>query len=97
MGDDLKAGFELFKNRIAYVQVKDGKGRASEWQLCSLGQGDVPLRRAFELLLAHGYEGALSVEWEYAWHPELDPPEMALPAALRTVRELWSAAQPESA
>ena len=96
-GDDLKAGFELLKNRIAYVQVKDGKGRATEWQLCSLGQGDVPLTRAFELLLAHGYEGALSVEWEYAWHPELDPPEIALPAALRTVRELWAAAQPESA
>jgi hypothetical protein len=39
----------------------------------------------------------LSVEWEYAWHPELDPPEIALPAALRTVRELWTATQPESA
>jgi len=28
------------------------------------------------------------VEWEYAWHPELDPPEVALPAALRVVRNL---------
>ena len=96
-GEDLKEGFELLKHRIAYVQVKDGKGRGTEWQLCPLGQGDVPLAQAFELLLAHGYEGALSVEWEYAWHPELDPPEIALPAALRTVRELWTAAQPESA
>jgi sugar phosphate isomerase/epimerase len=96
-GDGLEEGFELLKNRIAYVQVKDGKGRGTEWQLCSLGQGDVALRQAFALLLAHGYEGALSVEWEYAWHPELDPPQVALPAALRTVRELWVAAQPESA
>jgi sugar phosphate isomerase/epimerase len=96
-GEDLKEGFELLKNRLAYVQVKDGKGRGTEWQLCSLGQGNVPLAQAFELLLAHGYEGALSVEWEYAWHPELDAPEIALPAALRTVRELWAAAQPESA
>jgi hypothetical protein len=39
----------------------------------------------------------LSVEWEYAWHPELDPPEIALPAALRTVRELLASAQTESA
>lgn len=96
-GEDLREGFELLKNRLAYVQVKDGKGRGTQWQLCSLGQGHVPLARAFELLLAHGYEGALSVEWEYAWHPELDPPETALPAALRTVRELWAAAQLESA
>lgn len=96
-GEDLREGFGLLKNRIAYVQIKDGKKYGEEWQLCPLGDGHVPLAQAFGLLLAHGYEGALSVEWEYAWHPELDPPEIALPAALRTVRELWAAAQPESA
>jgi len=96
-GENPKEGFDLLKDRIAYVQVKDGTGRALSWRLCPLGDGDVPLDRAFELLLANGYEGALSVEWEYAWHPELDSPEIALPAALRTVRELWAAAQPESA
>jgi hypothetical protein len=49
------------------------------------------------LLLAHGYQGAFSVEWEYAWHPELDAPEIALPSALRTVRESLATAQTESA
>ena len=96
-GEDPVLGFELIKDHLAYVQVKDGKRLASGWQLCAVGQGDVPLARAFELLLAHGYEGALSVEWEYAWHPELDPPEIALPAALRTVREVLAAVQAESA
>lgn len=89
-------GFEFLKDRLAYVQVKDGTRRGEDWQLCSLGKGNVPLAQAFELLLANGYEGALSVEWEYAWHPELDPPEVALPAALRTVRQLLAAAQTES-
>jgi hypothetical protein len=37
------------------------------------------------------------VEWEYAWHPELDPPEIALPAQLRTVQKLLAAAEPELA
>ena len=87
-GENPDAGFDLLKDRLAYVQVKDGRGRGAEWQLCSLGQGEVPLDQAFELLLAKGYEGAFSVEWEYAWHPELDPPEVALPAALRVVRNL---------
>ena len=96
-GEDLREGFGLLKSRIAYVQIKDGKKYGEEWQLCPVGHGHVPLAQAFGLLLAHGYEGALSVEWEYAWHPELDPPEIALPAALRTVRELWAVAQPESA
>jgi sugar phosphate isomerase/epimerase len=95
-GEDHREGFDLLKDRLAYVQVKDGKGRGPDWQLCSLGAGDVPLGQAFELLLANDYGGAFSVEWEYAWHPELDPPEIALPAALQTVRELLAAAQPES-
>jgi len=85
------------KNRLAYVQVKDGTGRSPDWRLCPVGEGDVPLRHAFELLLANDYQGALSVEWEYAWHPELDPPEIALPAALRTVRGLLASIQTESA
>jgi sugar phosphate isomerase/epimerase len=89
--------FALLKDRLAYVQVKDGKGSDPNWQLCRLGEGDVPLGQAFEMLMANNYEGAFSVEWEYAWHPELDPPDIALPAALRTVQELLAAAQPESA
>jgi len=87
-GEEPAEGFELLKDRLAYVQIKDGKRRGTEWQLCPLGQGDVPLGQAFELLSAKGYKGALSVEWEYAWHPELDPPELALPAALQVVRNL---------
>ena len=95
-GEEPFEGFELLKDRLAYVQVKDGTRRGKDWQLCSLGMGNVPLTRAFELLLSHGYKGALSVEWEYAWHPELDPPEIALPAALLKVRELLAAAPGES-
>ena len=96
-GEEPLAGFELLKDRLTYVQVKDGTRRGEDWQLCPLGQGNVPLARAFDLLLAQGYQGAFSVEWEYAWHPELDPPEIALPAALQTVRELLAAALRESA
>ena len=96
-GEAAAEGFEILKDRLAYVQVKDGKGQGPNWQLCPLGEGDVPLNQAFALLLVNDYPGALSVEWEYAWHPNLDPPEIALPAALHTVRELLATAQTESA
>jgi sugar phosphate isomerase/epimerase len=96
-GEDPVEGFKLLKDRLAYVQVKDGKRQGPSWQLCPVGEGNVPLGQAFGLLLAHNYEGAFSVEWEYAWHPELDPPEIALPAALQKVKELLSSAQTESA
>lgn len=86
-GEAIGEGFKHLKNRLAYVQVKDGKGSGNNWQLCLLGNGDVPLNQAFELLRSMNYPGAFSVEWEYAWHPELDPPEVALPAALRTIQK----------
>ena len=95
-GEDPAKGFDVLKDRLAYVQVKDGKRNNTGWKLCSVGEGEVPLARVFELILEYGYEGAISVEWEYAWHPELDPPEIALPAALKTVRKLLSAVQSES-
>jgi sugar phosphate isomerase/epimerase len=96
IGEDPEESLELLQDRLAYVQLKDGKRGEFRWQLCSFGQGNVPLARALELLSAHGFAGGFSVEWEYAWHPELDPPEIALPAAVRTVRELLVAAQTES-
>ena len=97
VGENPAEGFESLKDRLAYVQVKDGHKRGRKWQLCPVGHGDVPLGQAFELLASYGYKGAFSVEWEYAWHPELDPPEVALPAALQTIRELLANAQSESA
>ena len=90
VGEEPDEGFRVLKDRLAYVQVKDGNRKGAAWQLCAVGEGGVPLRHAFELLAEDNYAGAISVEWEYAWHPELDPPEIALPAAARTVRKLWS-------
>jgi sugar phosphate isomerase/epimerase len=80
--------------RISYVQIKDGIGRGANWKLTNVGAGEVELKRAIELLHAQNYRGAFSVEWEYAWHPELAPPERALPHALEHLRMLlqqtWS-------
>jgi len=97
VGEELTNSFDLLKDHLAYVHVKDGKGRLPNWQLCPLGQGDVPLNQIFESLFANSYSGAFSVEWEYAWHSELEPPEIALPAAFQTVKKLLAAVQPESA
>jgi sugar phosphate isomerase/epimerase len=87
-GETAQDGFNLLKDHLAYVQVKDGMRQDSGWQLCGLGKGDVPLAHAFTLLVENGYQGAFSVEWEYAWHPELEPPQKALPEALQVVRSL---------
>ncbi len=85
-GETLDDGYTHLRARLCYVQVKDGRGRGKDWRLARLGQGEAPVAQAMARLVADGYQGAFSLEWERAWHPELDPAEAALPAALEVMR-----------
>jgi fatty-acyl-CoA synthase len=75
--------------RLLLAQVKDARrssARRGGWQLVLLGEGEVPVREMIGLLVAGGYRGWLSVEWEKHWHPEIEEPEIALPEHLRMLR-----------
>lgn len=50
--------------------------------------GEFPARQCLRLLLEGGYKGWYSLEWELMWHPELAPPEIALPLFPPKLREL---------
>jgi sugar phosphate isomerase/epimerase len=93
-GEEPETGIDVLKGRIAYVQIKDGRRREKSWQLCPIGQGEVPLHKIFDLLRGSGYKGAISVEWERAWHPELDPADIALPAALEAITQMLRRHEP---
>lgn len=95
-GEGAERGAQNLAGRIMYVQIKDGVGQGAAWRLTDVGKGNVPLRQAVRLLYGQNYAGAFSVEWEYAWHPELEPPERALPRALRTVRTWLKELHPEA-
>lgn len=89
-GEAPATGLVAYADRIAYVQIKDGTGRGAGWQLCALGEGDVPLAAALDGLVAWVSANGvamppISLEWERAWHPTLAPPEIALPAARRWI------------
>ena len=87
-GEDPAEGLRLLRPHLGYVHVKDGVLQAGQWRLTQLGQGQVPLKNVIQGLLAMGYTGGLTFEWERAFHPELDPAETALPAALAVLRQL---------
>jgi sugar phosphate isomerase/epimerase len=77
-------------DRVKHVHVKDGLRPADgspNWPLVLLGEGDVPTREILRGILASGYAGTISVEWEKKWHPHLAPPEIALPQHIRALRE----------
>ncbi len=65
---------------LRHVHVKDLKlsaARTANYVLT--GQGEFPFDAMFAALDTVHYEGFLSFEWEKLWHPELAPPDVALP------------------
>lgn len=71
---------------IAHVHIKDGKKPSDPeqqiWQLTAHGEGELPTAQVLRLLKDIGYGGYLSLEWESAWHPELDTLYEDIPALL---------------
>ena len=61
---------------VRHVHIKDARGD----RLTLPGEGDIPILPIVRRLLADGYDGAFSLEWEKQWHPELPPLETALDA-----------------
>jgi sugar phosphate isomerase/epimerase len=85
MGEGPSDVYELLGRRILLAQVKDARraaGSADAWHLTLLGEGEVPVREMLGLLVAGGYQGWISVEWEKHWHREIEEPELALPQHL---------------
>lgn len=91
MGETPEQVWDLVGPRVWHVHVKDARRRADGgWDLVLLGEGEVPVAGAIEVLRRQGYKGWLSVEWEKKWHPEIPEPEVALPQHLELLRQ-WLA------
>lgn len=70
--------YERLKKYIHHTHMKDAKLVDGKPQYALLGQGDVPIFEAIDLLSKGGYKGYYSFEWEKLWHPEIAEPEVAL-------------------
>jgi sugar phosphate isomerase/epimerase len=88
---------EVYQNigaRTYHVHIKDGRRSAAHkggWQLVPSGEGEVPIKEIISLLVAGGYKGFLTVEWEKYWHPEIETAEVALPHELKVLERLSEA------
>jgi sugar phosphate isomerase/epimerase len=66
--------------RIEHVHVKDSsESSAKGFNLVLTGQGTVPIPSFLEVLKGANYTGYVNFEWEKAWHPEIEEPEVAIP------------------
>jgi sugar phosphate isomerase/epimerase len=76
-------------DRVALAQVKDARRDAQEpsgWHLVLLGEGEVPVREMAGRARDDCGLDWISVEWEKHWHPDIEPPEEALPQHLAVLR-----------
>ena len=72
---------------VVSIHVKDSIPTADGHQYVLLGEGDVPLKRMLDLLVAGGYDGYAILEWEKRWIPSLLEPEVAFPQYVAKMRE----------
>lgn len=80
-GGDFMRFYEPLRPLIRHVHLKDHRRLPDGGlQLCSVGEGDIPLREIVAQLEGDGYAGCYSLEWEKKWHPELPAPETEFPS-----------------
>ena len=73
-GENWEGFYELIRPYIKHIHLKDHKDGA----LTLPGDGAIPIVPIVKRLLADGYDGYFSLEWEKKWHPEIGNIEPAL-------------------
>ena len=79
--------FENVGRFVRHTHLKDSRPAEGGVRYVLTGAGTVPVRETVEVLAGAGYAGYYGFEWEKAWHPELEEPEVALPHYARVMRE----------
>ena len=72
-GESVDRSDEVLGNRTVHLHIKDGVkvAEGAPMSYTKVGEGEVPLPHAIELLDSRGFDGVLSLEWENMWRPEL--------------------------
>jgi len=70
---------------IRHTHLKDSVPDAKGRKYVLTGRGDVPIQRQVQALQKIGYKGYFCFEWEKAWHPDLEDPEIAIADYMKVV------------
>lgn len=86
-GESPGSAYQALKKYIRHVHLKDLKIIDGKHQYTLLGEGEAPLAEAMKALSNDKYGGYYSFEWEKAWHPEIQEPEVAFPHYAKTIQQ----------
>lgn len=90
-GESMEESVRYMGKRIVSTHVKDSRMVNGKVHYVKVGEGDIPIAEAVKALMSIGYDGFLTLEWEKAWHKELEPLDEVLPHYIVTVRDVLAA------
>ena len=83
-GESIEETYAFLAPTLGHLHIKDSR---PDGRYCLMGEGDIPTLPMLDRILDGGYTGAISLEWEKRWHPEIAEPEVAFPKYARGLRE----------
>ncbi len=88
-GLDLRETFEAVRDRIHHVHMKDAAD-LSPWGFTPtlVGDGDMDLQTAVDILRENDYRDYVCFEWEKLWHPQIADAEIACPQFMESVLKM---------
>ena len=85
-GMDLSETYDAVRDKIHHVHMKDAKD-LTPWGFtpCLVGEGQMDLQSAVDILRQNDYSDYVCFEWEKLWHPSIAEPEVACPQFMESV------------
>lgn len=87
-GESMSESVSYMGKRIVATHVKDSRIVDGSVRYVKVGEGDIPIADAIKALMSIDYDGFLTLEWEKAWHKELEPLDEVLPHYIVTLRDM---------
>lgn len=84
-GEDPAHTWKSLGSWVRHTHLKDSVPDRGGRRYVLTGTGAVPVQEQVRVLAAGGYDGFYGFEWEKKWHPEIEPPEVAIPHYAKTV------------
>jgi sugar phosphate isomerase/epimerase len=78
--------FAALGSYVRHTHLKDSRPEGTGVRYVLVGTGTVPVKETVNVLVKAGYKGYYCYEWEKAWHPEIEEPEVAFPHYADTMR-----------
>lgn len=76
-----------FGTRVRHTHLKDSVADGANRRYVATGTGEARVRDVVRTLASAKYQGLYCFEWEKAWHPTIDEPEVAFPHYATVMRD----------